>query len=79
MSKKNAERSFVAIDAFKLIFDSSVPLKYKLIPLFAALYLVFPLDFLTDLVPIFGYADDVGVAIAGMTLFTELARRSKNS
>ncbi len=47
---------------FKLYFDWDVPFKAKFIPtLIFFLYLVLPLDFITDYIPVIGLIDDAAV------------------
>lgn len=47
---------------FKLYFDWEVPFQAKFFPtLIFLLYLVFPLDFITDYIPAIGLVDDAAV------------------
>jgi uncharacterized membrane protein YkvA (DUF1232 family) len=41
----------------------------KTIPLLAALYLIFPLDVVPDLLPVLGQLDDLGVALLAFEVF----------
>lgn len=74
----NVFRSFKTFPFwFKLIWrllkDRRVPLRLKLIPLLAFIYLVSPLDFLPELfIPIFGYADDFAILFVSFTTFIRL-------
>ena len=60
--------------AFRLIREPAVPLLAKSIPALAAVYLIWPLDFLPDLLPVLGQLDDLGVVLAALELFHERAR-----
>tara|TARA_Y100000994_G_C15661937_1_gene429862 strand:+ start:886 stop:1185 length:300 start_codon:yes stop_codon:yes gene_type:complete len=43
----------------KLFFNKTIPLKLKLIPLLGIIYLILPLDFLPDFIPLLGWIDDI--------------------
>ena len=58
--------------ALRLIREPGVPLLTRIIPLLAALYLVFPLDFIPDIVPGLGQLDDLGVIAIALELFLRL-------
>jgi len=55
--------------AVRLIREPGVPWLLKLIPLLAVAYLVFPLDVVPDVLPVFGELDDLAVAVAALELF----------
>ena len=55
--------------AFRLIREPAVPLLAKSVPALAAVYLIWPLDFLPDLLPVLGQLDDLGVVLAALELF----------
>jgi uncharacterized membrane protein YkvA (DUF1232 family) len=56
--------------AWKLLWDSRVPMSAKLVPIVTALYLISPIDFLPDfLIPGVAYLDDLGVILLGTQLF----------
>lgn len=58
--------------ALRLIREPAVPLLAKAVPVFAALYLIWPLDFLPDIFPVLGQLDDVGLVLAAMEIFLRL-------
>jgi uncharacterized membrane protein YkvA (DUF1232 family) len=62
-------------DAWELFLSNQVPLAIKAIPILAALYIISPLDFLPDVVPIAGQLDDVAILILGLKAFSMLAGR----
>jgi uncharacterized membrane protein YkvA (DUF1232 family) len=55
--------------AFRLMREPSVPVLIRAVPVVAALYLVFPLDFVPDIVPGLGQLDDLGVLLVSLELF----------
>jgi uncharacterized membrane protein YkvA (DUF1232 family) len=59
--------------AWRLFWDSRVPIWTKLIPPAVLTYLFFPADFLPDLAPVIGQLDDVAILLLGTKLFIELA------
>lgn len=58
--------------AIRLFFDGRVPAWTKIIPLAALAYIIFPLDFLPDLVPGFGQLDDLTVLLIALWAFVQL-------
>jgi uncharacterized membrane protein YkvA (DUF1232 family) len=48
-----------------LLRDDEVPVYLKLLPLAAVLYVLFPLDLISDFVPIVGQLDDVTAILVG--------------
>ena len=58
--------------ASRLMREPSVPLLTRALPLLAALYLVFPLDFIPDILPVLGQLDDLGVLVFALELFLRL-------
>jgi uncharacterized membrane protein YkvA (DUF1232 family) len=58
--------------AMRLLREPRVPLIVKGLPLLAAIYVVFPLDVVPDLLPVLGQVDDLGVALAALELFIRL-------
>lgn len=58
--------------ALRLIREPAVPTLIKMVPAIAALYLIWPLDFLPDLFPVLGQLDDLGVVLAVLGLFLHL-------
>ena len=55
--------------AWRLLRDPLVSLGPKLIPLAALLYILFPFDFLSDLVPVLGQMDDLAVVLLALRAF----------
>lgn len=58
--------------ASRLVREPAVPMVTKLVLAVAALYLIWPIDFLPDLFPILGQLDDLGVVLAALELFLHL-------
>ncbi len=58
---------------YALLRDPEVPFYLKLLPFTAVLYLLFPLDIIPDLVPVFGQLDDLTVLLVGAKLFIDLS------
>src|SRR5687768_6820816 len=59
--------------SWALFTDSRVPFLLKAIPLAAAAYIISPIDVLPDVIPILGQLDDIGILMAAMSLFNNLA------
>ncbi len=57
---------------WSLIRDGRVPWIWKLIPIGALAYVIFPFDFIPDFAPIIGQLDDVGIFLGSLWLFVEL-------
>ena len=57
----------------RLMREPSVPLVTKVVPALAGVYLLWPLDFLPDILPFLGQLDDVGVLLAALELFLRLS------
>lgn len=55
--------------ALRLIREPAVPLLTKAVPVLAAVYLIWPLDFLPDIFPVLGQLDDLGVVLAALQTF----------
>ena len=55
--------------AWKLMWNSQVPISAKLIPLFAILYILSPIDLVPDLVVGLGQLDDLAILLLGTQLF----------
>ncbi|MGH2536869.1 MAG: YkvA family protein [Candidatus Promineifilaceae bacterium] len=60
-----------------LLRDPQVPVYLKLVPLASLLYLVIPIDFLFDWIPLFGQLDDLTALIVGAKMFIELAPQER--
>jgi len=58
--------------AYYLMIDPRVNPLAKLIPIAAAAYLVLPIE-PTDVIPVLGQIDDVGIMLIGLRIFFELA------
>jgi|YNPNPStandDraft_1061719.scaffolds.fasta_scaffold21457_2 uncharacterized membrane protein YkvA (DUF1232 family) len=58
--------------AWRLFKDRRVPIWLKSIPLLALVYLLWPLDLLTDLVPGLGQVDDLTLLLMSLVLFVSL-------
>lgn len=58
---------------YRLLRDPEVPFYLKLLPFTAVLYLLWPIDIITDLAPFIGQLDDVTVLLVGSKIFIEMA------
>jgi uncharacterized membrane protein YkvA (DUF1232 family) len=58
--------------AWRLMREPRVPLVAKALPLLAVLYVLSPLDFIPDVVPVLGQMDDVGILILSVKLFLRM-------
>ncbi len=54
---------------FRLMLDRRVPLRTKLIPVVALIYLVSPFDIVHDIIPVLGRIDDLLAILLGVLLF----------
>jgi len=54
---------------FRLILDRRVPIRTKLIPVVALVYLVSPFDIVHDMIPALGRIDDLIAIVLGILLF----------
>lgn len=59
--------------AVALMLDRQVPIYLKLLPVAAVAYLLFPIDFLPDIVPGLGQLDDLTILILGAKIFIDMA------
>ena len=59
--------------AMRLMGDKDVPVWLKAMPVAAVAYVLFPLDFIPDVIPALGQMDDLGIFIVGMKMFVDLA------
>src|SRR5580765_3127030 len=57
---------------WRLLREPAVAILAKLLPLLAVLYVIFPLDFVPDLIPVLGQLDDLGVIVIGMEAFLHI-------
>jgi uncharacterized membrane protein YkvA (DUF1232 family) len=53
----------------RLLREPRVPLLFKMIPLLAAGYVISPLDFIPDVLPIIGQLDDLGIVYIALEAF----------
>lgn len=58
---------------FQLLMDPKVPIYLKVLPFAAIAYLIFPFDFLPDVIPGLGQLDDITILLLGAKVFIELA------
>jgi uncharacterized membrane protein YkvA (DUF1232 family) len=58
--------------AWRLMREPRVPLYAKAVPALAVLYVLSPLDFIPDILPVVGQLDDLGILILGVKLFLRL-------
>lgn len=58
---------------YKLMLDPEVPIYLKALPLASVLYLLFPFDFLPDVIPGIGQLDDITILVIGAKMFIDLA------
>lgn len=59
--------------AWRLMMDPDVPIYLKAIPAAALLYVVSPIDFIVDWIPVLGQMDDIAVVAAGVSAFIKLS------
>lgn len=58
---------------YYLLRDPEVPFYLKLVPFAAVIYLLWPIDFLPDLVPVLGQLDDLTALLVSSKVFIEMA------
>ena len=56
----------------RLLREPRVPLLIKALPVLAALYVISPLDFVPDFLPVLGQLDDLGVILIALEAFLKL-------
>ena len=56
----------------RLLCEPAVPMFTKALPVLAVLYVISPLDFVPDFIPILGQLDDLGVVLLALEGFTRL-------
>ena len=59
--------------AYWLIRQQDVPIVTKLLPILAVLYVILPVDFIPDLIPVLGQLDDIALLMLGIRAFLHLA------
>ena len=57
---------------FRLMLDKRVPFRAKLILPASLLYLISPLDFIPDIIPLAGWIDDIVAVLLSLVLFLSL-------
>jgi uncharacterized membrane protein YkvA (DUF1232 family) len=62
--------------AGRLLREPRVPMLTKAVPLLTALYLISPVDFIPDLLPLVGQVDDLGLILAALAVFVRLSPAS---
>ncbi len=58
---------------YYLLRDRDVPIYLKVLPFAGLLYILFPIDFIPDVIPVMGQLDDLTVLIIGLKVFIEMA------
>jgi uncharacterized membrane protein YkvA (DUF1232 family) len=58
--------------AWRLMREPRVPLFAKAVPVLALLYVLSPVDFIPDVLPILGQMDDLGILILSVKAFLRL-------
>jgi uncharacterized membrane protein YkvA (DUF1232 family) len=58
--------------AWRLLWDPQVPIWAKLVPFIGIAYVISPIDFIPDLIPVLGQLDDIGILLLGLRVFVEL-------
>jgi uncharacterized membrane protein YkvA (DUF1232 family) len=56
----------------RLLREPGVPFLTKTVPVIAAVYLISPLDFIPDVIPVLGQLYDLAILVAGLELFVRL-------
>ena len=56
----------------RLLREPGVPLLAKACPVLAALYVISPIDFVPDVLPLLGQLDDIGVVVVVLEAFLKL-------
>ena len=59
--------------AWRLMWDNRVPISAKVIPIFAVLYILSPIDILPDFIPVVGQLDDLAILLLGTQLFISMS------
>ncbi len=61
--------------AWRLLWDSRVPLSTKIIPVLVVLYVVSPIDIIPDWIPGLGQLDDLAILLLGVRFFIAMSPR----
>jgi uncharacterized membrane protein YkvA (DUF1232 family) len=56
----------------RLLREPSVPLLTKALPVLAGLYVIWPVDFIPDVLPVLGQLDDLGVILIALETFLKV-------
>ena len=56
----------------RLLREPGVPLLTKALPVLAGLYVISPLDFVPDVLPVLGQLDDLGVILVALEAFLKV-------
>ena len=59
---------------WRFFTDRSAPVTLKLVFLLAALYVILPVDAVPEVVPVFGWLDDLGVAALAVAFLLRTVR-----
>ncbi len=59
-----------ALEALEMLIDPTTPAQARLTMLAALTYLIFPLDFVPDLIPVAGFSDDLVALTAVISLWS---------
>lgn len=62
--------------AWRLIWDRQVPAGAKFVPILTVLYILWPVDFVMDLIPALGQLDDLAILLLGTQLFIAVSPKS---
>ncbi len=72
---KNIKKSYHYIkNTGRLFLKKETPFLYKLIPIGAIAYILFPLDIIADFIPVFGQMDDAAILFGALGAFNTLAK-----
>jgi uncharacterized membrane protein YkvA (DUF1232 family) len=58
--------------AVRLVREPRVPAITKVVPVLAILYVLSPLDFVPDVIPVLGQLDDLGIVVIALEAFAGL-------
>jgi uncharacterized membrane protein YkvA (DUF1232 family) len=58
--------------AFRLVREPRVPLLVKAMPFLAIVYVISPLDFIPDVLPVLGEIDDLVIVLTALQVFLRL-------
>ncbi len=76
-SKLNSSFLGELVQQIKLVYylvrDRDVPIYLKVLPFLGVLYVLFPIDIITDFVPVLGQIDDLMILTIGAKVFIEMA------